>query len=285
MDTLNHTENRLVQAMLAGIADDSLKLPTLPDVALRIQDMARDPNVTSAQLATTISRDTATAARLLKIANSASQRGMNHIDNLPLAISRIGINVSCNVATGLLLGQLFNAKSSLVDRLLRESWKRSQEVAAISHALTRRHTRLKPELAMLAGLTYEIGMLPILRLADETIALATDPAALDRILSKLYARVGVVVLRKWNFPPEIVNVPLQQANIYRDHEGPADYGDVVTIAALQFQNGLDRQQSPIDWTRIPAVEKLNLGAKKELADINKMDEALQESRVMVGAAA
>jgi len=280
---MSRIEDRLMNAVRDGIAQDCLPLPTLPEVALRIQELARDKNVSAGRMASEISRDPATAARLLKIANSASQRALRKIDNLQMAVARLGIDLTSSMVISLTLAQLFRARSEVIGRQLKASWVRSQEVAAMAHVMATHYTVLKPELAMLAGLTHEIGMLPILRLADDFPEITEDPAALDRVLQQLHPRTGCLVLRMWNFPPEIIDVPMLHLNFSRRHDGPADYADVVTVASLQSHIGHDTPLAKIDRARVPAFEKLDISPEVDMLESEDISEELQESRALLAA--
>jgi HD-like signal output (HDOD) protein len=278
-------EDRLMQAVREGIAHDRLPLPTLPEVALRIQRLARDEDVTAAALAAEISRDPATAARLLKIVNSASQRALRSVDNLQMAIARLGMNLTCSIAIGLTVEQLFRARSPMIDQRLRAVWKRSQEVAAMAQVLATHCTALKPELAMLAGLVHEIGVLPVLRMADEQFPeVAQDSAALERALAQLHPRTGVLVLRLWNFPPEIVDVPMQHVDLRRRHDGPADYGDVISIACLQTHIGVDHPLAAVDRGTVPAFGKLDLSPEVDMLEAEGIQEEFNDNCALLRAA-
>ncbi|MES2488692.1 MAG: HDOD domain-containing protein [Pseudomonadota bacterium] len=280
---MSKIEERLMNAVREGIAKDRLPLPTLPEVALRIQELARDKNVTASRMAAEISRDPATAARLLRIANSSAQRSIRKIDNLQMAVARLGIDLTNSIVTTLTMSQLFRARSEIVGRFLKASWVRSQEIAAMSHVMASHFTVLKPELAMLAGLTHEIGVLPILRLADEFPEISEDPAALERVLQQLHPRTGCLVLRVWNFPPEIVDVPMLHLDFSRRHDGPADYADVVTVANLQSHVGRDTALAQVDRTKVPAFQKLDISPEADVLEGGDIHDELQESYALLAA--
>mgnify|MGYP000281771001 CR=1 FL=1 len=115
-------------------------------------------------------------ARIIKVVNSPLLRTSKEITDIQMAISRLGINYTCNLATGLAMEQMFQATSDVVDRKMREVWNKSTEIAGICHVLCRHYTRLMPDQATLAGLVHQIGVLPILTYAEENNALlASQP--------------------------------------------------------------------------------------------------------------
>ena len=85
-------EKEFLAELIDAISNDRLTLPTLPEVALKIRDAVNDEDVTSNKLAGVIGQDAALAARIIKVANSPLMRGAVSVDNLQLAITRMGIN-------------------------------------------------------------------------------------------------------------------------------------------------------------------------------------------------
>ena len=113
----------LVQAqLLDAIEKDDLVLPTLPEVALSIREAAEDNEISVAALSKVIGRDAALSARLIKVVNSPLLRAAVEVTDLHTAITRLGINYSCNLAIGLVIEQIFHARSPAVEQKLRDIW-------------------------------------------------------------------------------------------------------------------------------------------------------------------
>ena len=101
-----------------AISKDQLQLPTLPEVALKIHDAAEREDISAADLAEVIGEDPSLAARVLKVANSPMYRGAREIETIGIAVSRLGMDYTCNL---------------------------------VSTVLARNFTKLKPDQAMLAA--------------------------------------------------------------------------------------------------------------------------------------
>ena len=115
-------------ALISAIDQDQLSLPTLPEVALNIRETAQDPDVTVAALCKEIEFDAGLTARIIKVANSPLFRGNKTIENLRMAVVRLGISYSSNLATGLAMQQMFQATTDRIDQLLRETWSRTSSL-------------------------------------------------------------------------------------------------------------------------------------------------------------
>ena len=96
---------RIQDELIQAIERDQLVLPTLPEVALRIREAAEDPDVSIGELARVISTDTALSARLIKVVNSPLLRSRQEITDLQMAVNRLGVVYTANLATGLAMLQ------------------------------------------------------------------------------------------------------------------------------------------------------------------------------------
>ncbi|PHS18561.1 MAG: histidine kinase [Kangiella sp.] len=275
-------EQDFLNELVDAIKNDRLTLPTLPEVALKIRDAANNPDVTSNSLAGVIAQDAALAARIIKVANSPLLRGAVSVDNLQLAITRMGISFVRNLATGLAMEQMFQATHDAVDKRLRASWEHSLEVASISHVLASNFTKLKPDQATLAGLVHQIGVLPILTLAEENPQILEKEAVLDKIIERLHGKVGRAIMKAWEFPAELLEVPLGCLDFTRNPPGSADYVDVVTVAKIQCYTEENTPYPDLDTDKIPAFAKLGLGGSAEVHFVDAIAEEVEEARHAFG---
>lgn len=255
-------------ALLQDLHSDRLTLPTLPEVALRIQAAMEDPDISAAQLAETIASDAALSARLIKVANSAAFRGRTPADSLRAAVTRLGMSVVRRLTTGLAMQQMFQATTDVTDRQLREVWEHSTQVAAISQVLARHFTRLKPDEALLAGLVHDIGKLPIITWAEGQPQVLADEALLDQLLADLHPEIGRSILEAWAFPPEVVAVAAEHEQVNRASSGGPDYVDVVLVANLQAHLGGAHPLAQTDCSRVSAFARLGLSADTEIGGMD-----------------
>lgn len=222
---------KVEQEIIKAIDQDRLVLPTLPEIALKVREVADDPDASIQTLTAVISNDAALTARIIKVANSPIFRAPREIEDLNMALSRLGMQYTCNLATGLAMEQMFQATSDLVDKRLREVWSRSSEIAGICHVLCKHFTKLRPDQAALAGLVHQIGILPILSFAEEHTALLRDSMTLDKIIADIHPNLGIKILEAWEFPTELRVIPRDHLDFSRQVP-QADYADLVTVAKI-----------------------------------------------------
>ncbi|WP_417786640.1 HDOD domain-containing protein [Stutzerimonas xanthomarina] len=272
--------DKVQQALTQAIENDELVLPTLPEVALRVREAAEDPDVSIPTLAKVIGNDTALTARIIKVVNSPLLRTNREINDLQMAISRLGINYTSNLATGLAMEQMFQATTDVVDRKMREVWNKSTEIAAISHVLCRNFTRLPADQATLAGLVHQIGVLPILTYAEEHSALLSDSISLNHVIDRIHPIIGEKILRAWEFPDPIATVPGQYLDFSRV-PAKVDYVDIVQVATLQSYIGTSHPYTQLDWNRIPAFAQLGLDPRTLLQEDEDLSAAMDAAMSML----
>lgn len=250
-------EESFLNELLTAIKEDRLQLPTLPEVALRIREVVQNPDVNLSALAQVIGKDAALSARLIRIANSPMVRGSAKVENLQTAITRMGLSYVKNLATGFAMQQIFQSTSDVIDRRLRNTWSHSINVASIAFVVAKHFSRIPADQAMLAGLTHEIGILPILTAAEECPDLLNDSVALERVIQKIHPQVGFAILKSWEFPADIAVVPLLHAQLHRNSP-KIDCIDVVTVAALHASRNTSHPLAQADWTSATSFTRLGI---------------------------
>ncbi len=252
--------------LIIAINSDKLVLPTLPEAALKVREIAESEDSAIIDLVKVISNDTALSARIIRVCNSPLFRGNRAIENLNMAVSRLGMAYTSNLAMGLAMEQMFQATSEMIDKRMRATWQASIEIAGICHVLAQNYTRLRPEQATLAGLVHLIGVLPVLRYIEDN-GIKISGLVLDEIIAELHPQIGAMILKRWDFPADLQNVPLQYTQFERSHSS-ADYGDVVMVANLQRIAGTDHPWAQMDWDAIGAFERLGIDSDSEAENLD-----------------
>lgn len=263
------------QTLLKAIEHDQLILPTLPEIALQVREAASNPDTDIKSLQDLLLSDASLSARIVRVANSPLVRGYSSIDNLPAALSRLGVTYSCNLALGLAMEQMFQATNEELDARLRQVWARSTEVAAIANVLAQHYTDLEADKATLAGLMHQIGTLPILTYAEENddLLLEENQPQLESLINEIGPIIGEKILIEWKFPTALADVPKGHLDIMRNSPEP-DYVDVVIVARMQSY-GYEGVLTEIPtWGSIPAFTKLGLGSEEESLELDEYAEEM-----------
>jgi HD-like signal output (HDOD) protein len=271
-DFLDHVQTELEA--------NRLILPTLPDVAIKVRDAVAKGDATAQRLADIITTDAALSARLIQVANSPLYRGTVEINNIQMAVTRLGNNTIRTLITSLVMQQMFAPKSKLLEDYFRAIWEQGVNVSAISRALCSFVPHLNGDEAMLAGLIHQIGKLPILTLVEKIPEFRDSPSRLDKLLDKAHPHVGRIIMNTWSFPQELKPVASDYLDFQRDPGPKADYVDIVQVAFLQSIAGTDHPACRIDWENVPAFAKLGLKADAEILEIEGISEEIANAQSM-----
>ena len=258
-----------------------LVLPTLPDVALKVRDAAAKGDSKSQELADMIITDAALSARLMQVANSPLYRGTVEVNNIQMAVTRLGSSTIRTLITSLVMQQMFTPTTDLLEQQFRVTWEQGVNVSAISRALTSFVPHLNPDEAMLAGLIHQIGKLPILMLVEDLPEFKESPSRLNKLLEKAHPAIGKLIMDTWDFPSELKLVASEYVDFQRDSGGKADYVDLVQVAFLQSIAGTDHPACRIDWNTVPSFAKLGMAPDTEILEIEGVSEEIELAQSML----
>lgn len=224
---------------------DELQLPGLPETAERVRDATLNPNCNLQDLARIIQHDPALSARLIRLANSAYLGGRSKAESLMQALTRIGLRRIRTLALAMAVEQVFCPKNDIVQEFSADYVRQTREIAAASVIITRHLQqrgighRLHQDVALLAGMVSRIGLAPILKLADEFDDSFANPSLINETMKSFGARLGVDVLKHWEFTPNLIRVP----HYFRcgrikllDDAIVINYCDIVHLASLLTGN-------------------------------------------------
>jgi HD-like signal output (HDOD) protein len=229
-------ENALLTILIEKINNDTLVLPTLPAVALKVRKAADNPDINLGGMADVVSQDPSLSARMVKISNSAYLGRTVKVTSIQQAVTRIGLRQIKNIATALAMEQLFVSKNEIVKVYMSRIWADTIEIVANSMAVLQVHVKqtknraLNLDSMMLASLVHNIGVLPILTEAERHADVFANPTFLDVAIEKLSSKIGTSIMTEWGFEPEFINVAqnLKDMSVTSD---AVSYLDLVRLGA------------------------------------------------------
>jgi len=268
--------------LISDIKSNKITLPALPEVVLKTRKLLDDPNSSATQIARAIRIDATISTRMLRLVNSPLYRSDHKIEDVKIAITRLGQRNVRSVITTLAMEQLYNAAfSKPIKKILRETWEHSAHVAALSYLIARdytTHASLDPDEAMLAGLIHDIGKLPILEYIEVVPDLMINETAMRKVIDILHTRIGRIVLKTWNFSEDLIEVASEHENLMRDPGLTPDYTDIVIVANLLTHIGSKHPHTRLDWSQIPAFKRLGLTPEATIDVIKGAAEEVKEIR-------
>ncbi|MDV3468029.1 GGDEF domain-containing protein [Stenotrophomonas sp. C3(2023)] len=236
-------------------------LPSPPGIALRVIELAQDPEADLTTAAEIIGIDMGLSARMLRIANSPLYASRRRIENLGQALTMLGLNATISLALGFTVTEGLVAREGQPEHDLRErAWRRSILSALAANQLGHARGLRRLEELMLAGLMQDIGILalaqvqpavylPLLRQATDNGGLV----ALERQhLQCTHAEVGAWMAEHWDLPRY-----LQQA--IGHSEDPAGDGEDTFQTCVQLSGAVADiwLDADTDAARERALEQVN----------------------------
>lgn len=258
------TQNALLTILVEKINNDTLVLPTLPAIALKVRKAADDPNVNLHQMADVVGQDPSLSARMVKIANSAYLGRSVKVTSTVQAVTRIGLSQVKNIATALAMEQLFVSKNEVVKAYMSSKW--SSTINLVGNAMAtmmlykqkNKANALSIDTMTLCCLVADIGALPVLTEAERHDSVFANPAFLDVAIEKLSGRIGGSIMREWQFNDIFIEVAEQWREY--DYTTPkVSYLDFVRVGAALSSN-IDEPEDILNQ----AIER---GALADIADV------------------
>jgi len=257
-------------------------LPPLPTVASEALSSVEDPDTTANELTEVLKKDTALAARVMKIANSAMFSRQREITTLNQAVMVIGFKALKGVIVAATLRQIRRKQSKLET----EVWQNSTCTALAANAVARRLKKLYIDEIFLLGLLHDLGKLVLLQQIPEEYKEITRKVeegspfldAENEVLGFAHPLIGALVAKKWNFSPEICQVILHS-------DDPIDTPLVdVTVektAIIKFANFVSRKLGYGNPAEYPELDEEypELAGALGIEDIEGLEAEVQEAYI------
>jgi HD-like signal output (HDOD) protein/nitrogen-specific signal transduction histidine kinase len=161
------------------------RLPSLPQVLLRILDAIHGERADLQHIANIIHQDTAMTARLLTVANSSYYGRAKVCQTVERALLFLGTDTVKTIVITASIKQFFNRFHPNHQPFIKAFWRRSLVAANFSHILANLTGYATPEEAYLAGLMMDVGQLVLLNQDDRGYLECWSKSEDDRALLTL----------------------------------------------------------------------------------------------------
>lgn len=215
------------------------EISTLPTIALKIVEVANDPDSGAAEMKAVMESDAALAARVLRCVNSSAYAVRTRITNLQQAIAYLGIKQIRNLAITASVGELFQDGDTIGTYSRAGLWKHFVSVGLCARLIAMRLRKPNFEDVFLAGLLHDIGI--ILEDEHDHKNFANGISSLDekRSLSEIerehlnydHTILGQRIAESWGFPEAV------QGTVRFHHNSEAYRGtDADTVRCVEVAN-------------------------------------------------
>ena len=240
----------------------------LSEAALRMIQLAGQPEHSLAQLAELVAADAALTASVLKVANSAAFRPEQPVTSLTMALSRLGDRIAIGIAIGTCASHLYDRELAGYESPGGALWRHSLRTAIAARELSAFCiSPLNNATAYTAGLLHDLGKCVVSDYLKDNVAelmayvdAQAHPDFLEAERSRLgtdHCEAGAALAGTWKLPEVLCEA-------LRHHHAPmkakaehlrlvfaVHIADIVAMA-VGDGTGIDSMRYPLD----PAYAKL-----------------------------
>ena len=200
----------------------SSQLPTLPTVAMRLLEMARDPETEFVDVISVVKTDPAITAKILKAANSSFFGFKSPVTSIERAVPLLGTTVVTTLALSFSLVDGAMSSGPLSQHYT-AYWKHSIVQAVAAEVLAEEYAHNVSSDCFLTGLLLDLGRLAMLKtVPNDYLPILTQweeegGSLKEREATSLgidHVRVGTQLMRDWKLPPRLIGaVSLHHATV------------------------------------------------------------------------
>lgn len=256
----NIAEQKQMKMTPKELVSGAVRLVSLPEVCIRVNEMLDEPDITASDLGKVISQDTSLTARLLKIVNSSYYGFPAKIETVSRAVTVVGLRELRGLVIAASAVETF---SHVPDDVLNKVrfWRHSVYCGVVAKLLAEQCNVLHSERLFVAGLLHDIGKLVIAhRLPDETRLIQAEVLLGERRESEIehdvlgfeHSEVGGELMREWNMPASLFDA-------VAFHHSPhlAEHG-VIEANLIHIANILtDEAESELDMKKASSVHDVD----------------------------
>ena len=220
----------LTERIIENIRD----LPTLPTVYLALSEVIADPGSTAQDVSKIVACDQASAARVLRLANSIMYGFPGQIDTISRAVVVLGFDEIRNLVLSTVVMELFSKQDKAFSFRPTDFWAHSVAVGIATRLIGKACRMPQEENCFVAGVLHDIGKLVFFEYAEKQYTRALDQAHKGQmalyetereLLGMDHSRGGTILAENWNLPRDI-----QQAIRYHHTGLTGEESDLLTAA-------------------------------------------------------
>ena len=221
-------------------------LPALPGTVRHFQEVTAGSKKAIRDLAGVVCADPAVAAKVLSMANCTAYGLPEHVTNVNLAVTLLGVNGVISVAMQIEKAPAVDAASQFDDK---NFWMRSMFCAGAAMSIAKASNRSQVGDAYTAGLLHEIGRLALAVAFPREYArvpngqsIADGLKAEEQVFGLTHADAGELLACPWRLPASIASA-IRHHHRLDSMEQEQDLAAVVALAACMTEAFIGKQSA------------------------------------------
>lgn len=202
---------RLPRLDVAGLLRDDPQLPPMPQVLEELRQITADEQASLEDIGAVVRKDAGLSSFLLRLVNSAFYSFSAKVDTVSRAVGIIGVKPLYSLALGFVFSEIISRAPKDMPGL-DGLWRHSLAVGLAAQALW--EVQEGPEggeRLFVAGLLHDMGKLTLMCVAPDQARLLYGNAASDAVMHEMedellgfnHAKLGGLLLKKWNMPASL----------------------------------------------------------------------------------
>ena len=228
--------------------------PGMPATATKLQKILKDPDSTAAQIEEVLRYDAGLTANILKLTNSAYFGIPSKVSSVKQAIVLLGWKRLLQLVMTMCMSTVMKKPVDGYDLPQGELWRHSLAVSVAAETVVKALKIPEAEEVFTAALLHDVGKLVLGGFVKDELAQINALIAKDMpfevaeyiIIGTDHAEIGARILKKWDFPENLVNA----VGWHHDPETCENYCtfcDIVHIAdTIGLRIGFGSGQSGIE---------------------------------------
>jgi two-component system, cell cycle response regulator len=191
----------------------SSQLPTLPSVAMKLLELARDPETEFKDVIEVVKADPAITTKILKAANSSFFGFKSPVTSIERAVPLLGTTVVTTLALSFSLVDAAMTSGPLAQHYT-AYWKQSIVQAVAAEVLAEHYAKTLSSDCFLTGLLLDLGRLAILKTSSQDyLPVLADWESQGGSLPELeraqlgldHVTIGAELMRQWKLPARLID--------------------------------------------------------------------------------
>lgn len=201
---------------ILGLVNNTIELPTMPEVLLKLNDVIADPDASADDVANVVSKDPAVATNILRIVNSAYYGLQVRVSSVSLAISVMGFNMTKKVALKAAVFSVFGKRKEKIQHFDPLAFWRHAVYTGVAARVLGSNSAVfaatHAEDIYIAGLLHDIGKIILMeKAAPRYLAMLRKSVQQKRPETEVeqedfgftHSDVGSVLAIKWFLPEDL----------------------------------------------------------------------------------
>ncbi len=231
--------DRISSERLDSILSGALRMPALPTVYLKLQEVLRGKDPSIKEIGEIIRSDPAVSVKVIQTVNSALYGLRTAVSDVSHAAILLGIEMVTHLVLAV---AVFNQASSLDIKLIESMWQDALGVSALAGAIAKtegfNHTDL--ESTKLGGLLHDIGAIVLFQnWRDDYLSIEPTDDAEKALFGVGHSDIGGYLCALWRLPRAVVDTVL-------NHHHPVETDRLTPTAVVHIARSLVSSNLDID---------------------------------------